>query len=482
MTDLASEYVSTDNEERIEKVMEKNAEQVDMIFSRYKYHVIKSALRSEGSRKLNLLDDVKNKDGQMILAKGTVQTEQSLRSYIGKLIKHNLEYPIEHYLDAIQPEAVQKIHTEMNQIAEALSKRGICDFENIKETIGAVVSNLRKNHTLLNRLAVLKGEYLTGFNESLAVAIIASSIGQELGYAFEERVNAFTAGIFHHIGELPLQHMFAKNKIPYEEVKKIKDHPVTGYFILDSKDISESVKNAVLKHHLFLDGSGYPSGLSLTDDDELAKLISISSSLITMCGRGKRSLPMALKLLDIYSRLKTRNGEKVSPLYERSFYEVLLKLNLSVIESAKKKDDFQLHEIRTLHNAYLKLRKINLELETLTVRIQAYVLENEISMEAQGDIDTLFDYASHMRNLTSDTKVIIGVDQLQSEPEMVSELVIDLEVIILELGHYISYFEKTIQSLMPFFENTPDNGVLKKASQILVQIRYQLPRRQVDAL
>jgi hypothetical protein len=46
-------------------------------------------------------------------------------------------------------------------------------------------------------------------------------------------------------------------------------------------------------------------------------------------------------------------------------------------------------------------------LEALTKRSQTYILENAISMEAQGDIDTLFNYANHMRNLTSDTKVIL---------------------------------------------------------------------------
>lgn len=256
----------------------------------------------------------------------------------------------------------------------------------------------------------------------MAVAIIAASVGQEVGYSFEERVDAFTAGMFHHIGELPLQHMFTRGKIPYEEVKKIKDHPITSYYILDSRDISDQVKNAVLKHHLFLDGSGYPKGLSLTDDDELAMLINISSSLITMCGRGNRSLKMALKLLDIYSRLKTRCGEKVVPLYERSFYEVLLKLNLSVINTGEKKSEYQINEIRTLHNTYVKLSKIHAELETLIQRIQAYAFEHEVPISVQEDIDTLLDYATRMKNLTSDTQVTIGIDQLIVEPEMVSEL------------------------------------------------------------
>jgi HD-GYP domain-containing protein (c-di-GMP phosphodiesterase class II) len=464
----------------VSALLEKNAVQVDMLLSKYKYHVLKSAMNADKKRELCLVEDVRNKDGEMLLAKGTAQSEVSLRDYISKLLKHNLEYPIEFYIGIIQPEIVEKIHMEMTQIAEGLSQRGVCDFENIKKIIDEVVSNLQTNHTLLNRLAVFKGEYPNGFNESLATAIIAASVGQEVGYRFEERVDAFTAGIFHHIGELPLQHVFGKHKIPYEEVKKIKGHPLAGYMILSSKDISPQVKNAVLKHHLFLDGSGYPSGLTLTDDDDLAKLINISSSLVTMCSRGKRSLKNALKLLDIYSRSKTRCGDTVTPLYDRSFYDVLLTLNLSVIEGGNQDPHYLINEIKALHNTYVKLHKINADLETLVHRMHAHVRENHIPAEIEEEIDALFDYAIRMKNLTSDTKVVIGIDQLMKAPVLASELTVELEVIIIELGHYQSYFETSIQALFPFFGNTPDARIVKKASQILNQIRYQLPKKSVD--
>ena len=139
MNEPASEHIPTDNEECIEKILEKSGKQIDAFFSRYKYHVIKSALRTGGLRELSLLEDVRNKNGQLILAKGTAQTEISLRKYIGKLLQHDLEYPIEYYLADIEPESVEKIHAEMNQIAEALSQKGFCDFKNIKEIINLCI-------------------------------------------------------------------------------------------------------------------------------------------------------------------------------------------------------------------------------------------------------------------------------------------------------------------------------------------------------
>jgi HD-GYP domain-containing protein (c-di-GMP phosphodiesterase class II) len=480
------EIIATENDadgyqSKLEEIIEKGSKQFDATFSRYKYHVLRSALKSGATKKLSLVHDVKSKDGQLILKQGTAKTEESLRSYIGKLLKHQLEFPIEYYIDVIHPEAAQKIHAEMSRIAETLSQKGVCNFESMKETINAVVKNLSANHTLLNRLTVLKGEYVSGFDESLSVAILAASVGQEVGYQFEERVEAFTAGIFHHIGELPIQHMFGKGRIPYGEVKKSREHPISGYLILSSNEISENVKNAVLKHHLFLDGSGYPNGLTLTDDDELARLISITSSLITMCNRGNYSLQMALKLLDIYSRLQTRSGEEVTPMYDRSYYEVLLDLNLSAIESPKE-SVFHIQKIITLHNTYVKLRKINTELETLVDRVQTYVFENRVSIEAQEAFDTLLNCAYTMKNLTADTKVTIGIDRMVLKPELVSDLIIDLEVIITELSHYNSYFEKSIEDIRPIFENTPNVKIFKKAFQILTLIQHQLPKRLVETM
>jgi HD-GYP domain-containing protein (c-di-GMP phosphodiesterase class II) len=471
---------ASSNEEDLSSLLENNADQVDMLLARYKYHVLKSAMGAENKKALRLVEDVRNKSGEILLAKGTVDSESSLRHYISKLIAHDLEHPIEYYIGVIQPEIVGKIHTEMNQIADALSQRGVCDFENIKEIIDEVVLNLGNNHILLNRLAVFKGEYPSGFNESLATAIIATSVGQEAGYRFEERVETFTAGLFHHIGELPVQHLFGKHKIPYEEVKKIKGHPLAGYLILSSKDISPNVKNAVLKHHLFPDGSGYPTGLSLTVDDDLAKLINISSSLVTMCSRGKRSLKTALKLLDIYSRFKTRCGDTVTPLYDRSFYEILQTLNLSVIEGGDQNPTHTIDEIRALHNTYVKLNKINANLATLITRMQTHAKENHIPKEVGEEIDALLSYAGRMKNLTSDTNIIIGADQLMKAPAFAAELMVDMEVIITELGHYLSYFEKSIQAVSPSFENTPEEKLIKRARHILNQIRYQLPKKIID--
>lgn len=468
------------NEDTVSTLLGKNAEQVDMLLSRYKYHVLKSAIGAENKRVLCLVEDVRNKDGEILLAKGTAQSESSLRQYIGKLLQHDLEHPIEYYLDVIQPDMVKKIHSEMNQIAEALSLRGICDFKSIKKIIDEVVLNLGTNHTLLNRLTVFKGEYPSGFNESLATAVIAASVGEKMGYRFDERVEAFTAGLFHHIGELPIQHLFGKHKIPYEEVKKMKGHPLAGYMILSSKDISENIKAAVLKHHINLDGSGYPDGLTLTDEDDLAKLINITSTLVTMCSRGKRSLRTALKLLDIYSRSQTRCGDAVTPLYDRPFYEVLKTLNLSVIDGGDREGGYPIDEIRALHFNYIKLNKINSNLETLIHRLKPHAINKEIPPETREELDVVLSYASRMENLTSDTRVIIGVDQLAKSNTFASDLMVDMEVIISELGHYLPFFEESIGAAAPFLETTHDDKLVKRAQHILNQIRYQLPRKIVE--
>ena len=91
----------------LDKVLAQNAEQVNGLISRYKYHVIRTAMGKDNKKQLSLVKDVRNKDGQTLLAKGVAQTESSLRRYISKLLKHSLEHPIEYYIDVIQPEAAE---------------------------------------------------------------------------------------------------------------------------------------------------------------------------------------------------------------------------------------------------------------------------------------------------------------------------------------------------------------------------------------
>ncbi|MFH0730321.1 MAG: HD domain-containing phosphohydrolase [Pseudomonadota bacterium] len=471
----------------------RDSDEIDRLLTEYKASVLKSTIKAKGRENFELKDDVKDDEGKLLLSKGAPKNDSELRIYLGKLLSMNLEHPIEYYIGVINPEEVAKLHNKMVDIAASLSENGVIEnFDEMKKVIEEVVSCLSNDIILLNRMTVLESEYVSGFGESLLVAVLSTAIGEKHSYDFDKKVCVFTAGLLHHIGEIPLYSLFNKGrikneKLPYDDIARIRNHPITGYLILSGSDeIPVEIRDAVLRHHLFLDGSGYPRNLKLTEKDDLAKLICLTSSFVTMQTRGRKKMEQVLRLLDIYSRTKTRTGEKIAPLYDREFYMALLSLDprKMILRGYENDDkyarDYSCEDIMRLHNSYVFFKKRNEELHKLAETIESFISNNSIPSEAESNVDVLFGYISKLRNLTSDAKEFTGMSELKKIPNALPELMLDAEVIRMELKGYVGGLEETFSNLTPLFEKDQDSWILKKAMQFTTRIRNNLPNSLLD--
>ena len=63
----------------------------------------------------------------------------------------------------------------------------------------------------------------------------------------------------------------------------MRRHPVIGYELLkDIPDISAEVLDGVRHHHEYLDGSGYPDGLTAPEISDLVRLLTISDIFVAL--------------------------------------------------------------------------------------------------------------------------------------------------------------------------------------------------------
>jgi HD-GYP domain-containing protein (c-di-GMP phosphodiesterase class II) len=98
------------------------------------------------------------------------------------------------------------------------------------------------------------------------------------------------AGLLHDMGKIYMEDIILKTgKLTDDDWIKIKKHPKDGYEILKKAGItSDKVLNAVLYHHMRLDGSGYP-GVETGDNIlPLTYLISIVDSLEAITSKSRR--------------------------------------------------------------------------------------------------------------------------------------------------------------------------------------------------
>jgi putative nucleotidyltransferase with HDIG domain len=143
------------------------------------------------------------------------------------------------------------------------------------------------------------------YQHCLLVTGVAVDFGLSLGLGKADLERLYSAAMFHDIGKakIPLAVLDKPGRLDSAEQALIVSHPAAGHSALKgTPGITEEVLDAVLHHHEFLDGSGYPDGL---------------------CGENISDIVRILTISDIFSALIERRAYR-APMPRETAYEVLL--------------------------------------------------------------------------------------------------------------------------------------------------------------
>ncbi|MGC8721405.1 MAG: HD domain-containing phosphohydrolase [Caldisericaceae bacterium] len=137
----------------------------------------------------------------------------------------------------------------------------------------------------------LKDTYTAG--HSKRVSRISELIAEEMNLPEKEVAVAKIGGLLHDIGKIGVQEIILrKNGILEDwEIDEIKDHPVLGAKLVGKFSILNGVPDAILHHHEWFDGTGYPDKLKGEDIPITSRIISVADAIDAMTsGRPGREL------------------------------------------------------------------------------------------------------------------------------------------------------------------------------------------------
>lgn len=177
---------------------------------------------------------------------------------VGKLISaHSCnENMLAYYLKLIEP--------LVNATTNILINKARCDLEIQRE---------RRLFTILNRAREAYSPNMIGHGER--VAKIALALGKRLGLNNIELGELELGALLHDIGQVAV--LFKNlNLKDGEKPLDIKDHPVEGHKLIPDKAEYLEIKNAILYHHEYYNGTGYPEGLSYTNIPIIARIIAVA--------------------------------------------------------------------------------------------------------------------------------------------------------------------------------------------------------------
>ncbi|MCF7913302.1 MAG: HD domain-containing protein [Candidatus Cloacimonetes bacterium] len=106
----------------------------------------------------------------------------------------------------------------------------------------------------------LRDSYTAGHARN--VGKLAQSIAQRMGLPPEHCRMLKLAGYLHDIGkiDIPMELLMKKGDLSEEDWAIIRDHPETGYKVLQDIDFPWPLARVVLEHHERCNGEGYPYG------------------------------------------------------------------------------------------------------------------------------------------------------------------------------------------------------------------------------
>ena len=165
----------------------------------------------------------------------------------------------------------------MREIFEAAAQKEPIDTALIGET-GRQLAESVADIGVLEWLDTVRIYHSSTFQHVLLVTGIACAFAQGVGMTSQDIAKLTQAGLLHDIGKVwtPPAILDKTGKLTPEEFEIIKRHPRDGYQRLVSQnDFHPDILDAVLHHHEYLDGSGYPDGLHADDIPDLTRVLTI---------------------------------------------------------------------------------------------------------------------------------------------------------------------------------------------------------------
>jgi putative nucleotidyltransferase with HDIG domain len=143
---------------------------------------------------------------------------------------------------------------------------------------GEIIVGHIEERGLRNWIETVRRHHSQTYQHCLLVTGVAVAFGQHLGFSQADRNRLAFAGMVHDIGKarVPIAILEKPTPLTEQEEAVLRQHPELGLETLKATaDLEPDMLDIVLHHHEYLDGSGYPHGLSGSEISDFVRVATI---------------------------------------------------------------------------------------------------------------------------------------------------------------------------------------------------------------
>jgi len=155
------------------------------------------------------------------------------------------------------------------------------------------------------------------------VAHYATLLARRLGFNEIQIAHLQTASYLHDVGKIAVPEAILCKPGPLNEEEReiVKTHSLRGYQLVEAAGLDPIVKRAILEHHEWFDGRGYPEGRKGTEISLEARILAIADAFEAMIS--ERPYRPAKSIYQAQRELKKCAGSQFDPMLVTIFLELI---------------------------------------------------------------------------------------------------------------------------------------------------------------
>jgi putative nucleotidyltransferase with HDIG domain len=172
---------------------------------------------------------------------------------------------------------VAAAHEVMVKIFHKLPAGEPLRFSDVVQAENKIIKAL-KHSSLREWLTTVGCHHADTFRHCLFVTGFAVAFAQHLNMREDDQRRLVRAALLHDVGKafVPTAILDKPGLLSDEEMSEVRRHPLLGYQALATQGgFPPEMLDVVLHHHEFLDGTGYPDGLTAKEISDIVRLTTI---------------------------------------------------------------------------------------------------------------------------------------------------------------------------------------------------------------
>jgi putative nucleotidyltransferase with HDIG domain len=254
---------------------------------------VRNKLRAEAYRalpRLFVLADALHHGSMQAWALGATDTISRPFDAEGILARIRSAFPDSQGYDATDHgqtlnNGVAAAHVVMIKIFEKLPAGVPLTMDDIVQAENKILKAI-KHSSLREWLTTVGCHHTDSYRHCLFVTGFAVAFAQHLGMREDDQRRLARAALLHDVGKayIPVTILDKPGVLTVEEMVEIQKHPRLGFDALaEQGGFPPEMLDVILHHHEFLDGTGYPDGLSgnqISDIVRLTTIVDIHAALV----------------------------------------------------------------------------------------------------------------------------------------------------------------------------------------------------------